>query len=72
MRDEETFDSESVASVLHGHPQGSAGESSIVSSSRKTISALSPEVRSFQQPFLYGMLFKRTNNSVITCVVISF
>lgn len=43
MRDEETFDSESVASVLHGHPQGSAGESSIVSSSRKTISALSPE-----------------------------
>ncbi|NP_001391890.1 ras and EF-hand domain-containing protein homolog isoform 2 [Mus musculus] len=41
IRDEEAFDSESVASVLHWQPQGSAGEGSTLSSSRKPISALS-------------------------------
>ncbi|XP_049979889.1 ras and EF-hand domain-containing protein [Alexandromys fortis] len=43
IRDEEAFDSESVASVLHWKPQGSVGEGSTVSSSRKPISALSPQ-----------------------------
>lgn len=45
IRDEEALDSESVASVLHWQPQGSAGEGSTASSSRKPISALSPQVR---------------------------
>ncbi|XP_051019350.1 ras and EF-hand domain-containing protein isoform X1 [Acomys russatus] len=44
IRDEEEFDSESVASVLHWKPRGSVGESSTVSSSRKPISALSPQM----------------------------
>ncbi|XP_003500215.1 ras and EF-hand domain-containing protein isoform X1 [Cricetulus griseus] len=43
IRDEETFDSESVASVLHGKPQGSVAEGSTASSSRKPISALLPQ-----------------------------
>ncbi|XP_052572756.1 ras and EF-hand domain-containing protein [Peromyscus californicus insignis] len=41
IRDEEAFDSESVASVLHWKPRGSVGEGSTGSSSRKPISALS-------------------------------
>ncbi|XP_003810349.1 ras and EF-hand domain-containing protein isoform X1 [Pan paniscus] len=43
IRDEETFGLEDVASVLDWKPQGSVSEGSIVSSSRKPISALSPQ-----------------------------
>nr|XP_035963401.1 ras and EF-hand domain-containing protein isoform X2 [Halichoerus grypus] len=43
LRDEETFGADGVATMLDWKPQGSAGEGSIVSSSRKPISALSPQ-----------------------------
>ncbi|KAL0606973.1 Ras and EF-hand domain-containing protein, partial [Plecturocebus cupreus] len=43
IRDEETYGSEGVASILDWKPQGSVSEGSIVSSSRKPISALSPQ-----------------------------
>ncbi|XP_045877811.1 LOW QUALITY PROTEIN: ras and EF-hand domain-containing protein-like [Meles meles] len=43
IRDEEAFGAEGVAAVLDWKPQGSASEGSIVSSSRKPISALSPQ-----------------------------
>ncbi|XP_062937255.1 ras and EF-hand domain-containing protein [Cynocephalus volans] len=43
IRDEETYDSEGVASTVDWKPQGSAGEDSLVTSSRKPISALSPQ-----------------------------
>uniref|UniRef100_A0A8C9A5P0 RAS and EF-hand domain containing n=1 Tax=Prolemur simus TaxID=1328070 RepID=A0A8C9A5P0_PROSS len=43
IRDEETYGSEGVASVLDWKPQGSVSEGSIVSSSRKPISALSAQ-----------------------------
>uniref|UniRef100_A0A8D2E0F1 RAS and EF-hand domain containing n=1 Tax=Sciurus vulgaris TaxID=55149 RepID=A0A8D2E0F1_SCIVU len=43
IRDEETYGSEGVASVLDWKPQGSVSGSSTVSSSRKPISALSPQ-----------------------------
>uniref|UniRef100_A0ABI7WI48 EF-hand domain-containing protein n=1 Tax=Felis catus TaxID=9685 RepID=A0ABI7WI48_FELCA len=42
IRDEETFGAEGVASILDWKPQGPSSESSVVSSSRKPISALSP------------------------------
>ncbi|XP_058551595.1 ras and EF-hand domain-containing protein isoform X3 [Neofelis nebulosa] len=42
IRDEETFGAEGVASILDWKPQGPSSEGSIVSSSRKPISALSP------------------------------
>lgn len=48
IRDEETYGSEGVASVLNWKPPESASEGSIVSSSRKPISALSPQVRGFR------------------------
>ncbi|MBZ3891890.1 Ras and EF-hand domain-containing protein [Sciurus carolinensis] len=44
IRDEETYGSEGVASVLDWKPQGSVSGSSTVGSSRKPISALSPQV----------------------------
>ncbi|KAI4542394.1 hypothetical protein MG293_007773 [Ovis ammon polii] len=43
IRDEETYGSEGVASVLNWKPPESASEGSIISSSRKPISALSPQ-----------------------------
>ncbi|XP_006730651.1 ras and EF-hand domain-containing protein [Leptonychotes weddellii] len=43
LRDEETFGADGVATMLDWKPQGSASEGSIVSSSRKPISALSPQ-----------------------------
>ncbi|XP_027472625.1 ras and EF-hand domain-containing protein isoform X2 [Zalophus californianus] len=43
LRDEETFGADGVAAMLDWKPQGSASEGSIVSSSRKPISALSPQ-----------------------------
>uniref|UniRef100_A0A4W2GJ28 RAS and EF-hand domain containing n=1 Tax=Bos indicus x Bos taurus TaxID=30522 RepID=A0A4W2GJ28_BOBOX len=43
IRDEETYGSEGVASILDWKPPGSASEGSIISSSRKPISALSPQ-----------------------------
>ncbi|XP_008564225.1 PREDICTED: ras and EF-hand domain-containing protein [Galeopterus variegatus] len=43
IRDEETYDSEGMASTVDWKPQGSAGEDSLVTSSRKPISALSPQ-----------------------------
>ncbi|XP_045877815.1 LOW QUALITY PROTEIN: ras and EF-hand domain-containing protein-like [Meles meles] len=43
IRDEEAFGAEGVAAVLDWKPQGSTSEGSIVSSSRKPISALSPQ-----------------------------
>ncbi|XP_004677600.1 PREDICTED: ras and EF-hand domain-containing protein [Condylura cristata] len=43
IRDEETYDSDGVASILDWKPQGSVSEGSIVSSFRKPISALSPQ-----------------------------
>ncbi|XP_073908262.1 ras and EF-hand domain-containing protein isoform X2 [Castor canadensis] len=43
IRDEETYDSEGVASVLDLKPQGSVSEGSTISSSRKPILALSPQ-----------------------------
>ncbi|XP_047381432.1 ras and EF-hand domain-containing protein isoform X2 [Sciurus carolinensis] len=43
IRDEETYGSEGVASVLDWKPQGSVSGSSTVGSSRKPISALSPQ-----------------------------
>ncbi|XP_053061196.1 ras and EF-hand domain-containing protein isoform X2 [Acinonyx jubatus] len=42
IRDEETFGAEGMASILDWKPQGPSSEGSIVSSSRKPISALSP------------------------------
>ncbi|XP_040306263.1 ras and EF-hand domain-containing protein isoform X3 [Herpailurus yagouaroundi] len=42
IRDEETFGAEGVASTLDWKPQGPSSEGSIVSSSRKPISPLSP------------------------------
>ncbi|XP_048187746.1 ras and EF-hand domain-containing protein isoform X3 [Perognathus longimembris pacificus] len=44
IRDEETYDSEDVASVLDLKPQGSVCEGSTGSSSRKPILALSPQI----------------------------
>ncbi|XP_032163566.1 ras and EF-hand domain-containing protein isoform X4 [Mustela erminea] len=43
IRDEETFGAEGVAAILDWKPQGSTSEGSVVSSSRKPISALSPQ-----------------------------
>ncbi|XP_037350099.1 ras and EF-hand domain-containing protein [Talpa occidentalis] len=43
IRDEETYGSDGVASILDWKPQGSVSEGSVVSSSRKPISALSPQ-----------------------------
>ncbi|XP_073908292.1 ras and EF-hand domain-containing protein-like [Castor canadensis] len=43
IRDEETYDSEGVASVLDLKPQGSVSEGSTISSSRKSILALLPQ-----------------------------
>ncbi|XP_006060496.2 ras and EF-hand domain-containing protein isoform X2 [Bubalus bubalis] len=43
IRDEETYGSEGMASILDWKPPGSASEGSIISSSRKPISALSPQ-----------------------------
>ncbi|KAG8512213.1 Ras and EF-hand domain-containing protein, partial [Galemys pyrenaicus] len=43
IRDEETYGSDGVASILDWKPQGSASEVSVISSSRKPISALSPQ-----------------------------
>ncbi|XP_045877810.1 ras and EF-hand domain-containing protein-like [Meles meles] len=43
IRDEETFGAEGVAAILDWKPQGSASEGSVVCSSRKPISALSPQ-----------------------------
>ncbi|XP_057161615.1 ras and EF-hand domain-containing protein isoform X2 [Ursus arctos] len=43
IRDEETFGAEGVAAILDWKPQGSASEGSTVTSSRKPISALSPQ-----------------------------
>ncbi|KAF3817872.1 hypothetical protein GH733_013721 [Mirounga leonina] len=43
LRDEETFGADGVATMLDWKPQGSASEGSIISSSRKPISALSPQ-----------------------------
>ncbi|KAI5278299.1 ras and EF-hand domain-containing protein isoform X1 [Manis pentadactyla] len=44
IRDEETYGAEGVASVLDWKPQGPAGEGSLSGSSRKPISALSPQM----------------------------
>ncbi|XP_059780537.1 ras and EF-hand domain-containing protein isoform X4 [Balaenoptera ricei] len=43
IRDEETYGSEGVASILDWKPQGSASEGSGISSLRKPISALAPQ-----------------------------
>ncbi|XP_072815323.1 ras and EF-hand domain-containing protein isoform X3 [Vicugna pacos] len=43
IRDEETYSSEGMASILDWKPQGSASEGSVLNSSRKPISALSPQ-----------------------------
>ncbi|KAB0346597.1 hypothetical protein FD754_011454 [Muntiacus muntjak] len=43
IRDEETYGSEGMASILDWKPPGSASEGSVISSSRKPISALSPQ-----------------------------
>nr|XP_055166308.1 ras and EF-hand domain-containing protein isoform X3 [Nyctereutes procyonoides] len=43
IRDEETFGAEGVAAILDWKPHGSPSEGSVVSSSRKPISALSPQ-----------------------------
>ncbi|XP_058999361.1 ras and EF-hand domain-containing protein isoform X3 [Mustela lutreola] len=43
IRDEETFGAEGMAAILDWKPQGSTSEGSVVSSSRKPISALSPQ-----------------------------
>ena len=53
IRDEETYGSEGVASILDWKPPGSASEGSIISSSRKPISALSPQVCGFRDTSLH-------------------
>ena len=52
IRDEETYGSEGMASILDWKPPGSASEGSVISSSRKPISALSPQVCGFKDTSL--------------------
>uniref|UniRef100_A0A8D0UUF9 EF-hand domain-containing protein n=1 Tax=Sus scrofa TaxID=9823 RepID=A0A8D0UUF9_PIG len=61
IRDEETYGSEGAASVLDWKPQGAASEGGVVSSSRKPISALSPQtdvVDDNQKPLASHKAFK--------------
>uniref|UniRef100_A0A8D1RAW1 RAS and EF-hand domain containing n=1 Tax=Sus scrofa TaxID=9823 RepID=A0A8D1RAW1_PIG len=61
IRDEETYGSEGAASVLDWKPQGAASEGGVVSSSRKPISALSPQtdvVDDNQKPLASQKAFK--------------
>ena len=51
------FGAEGVAAILDWKPQGSTSEGSIVSSSRKPISALSPQVGSFWDILLMNTEF---------------
>lgn len=53
IRDEETYGSEGMASILDWKPAGSASEGSLINPSRKPISALSPQVCGFRDTSLH-------------------